>query len=286
MKRISIGGVICLLIAVVLMLILRWDEGKAQKDFPEIAKNIIETDGATVAPENNGKLVLIKGNIKLEKETITDPAFHVTLATPQLIRVVREKTEEEIQLSSAEVDQLSQTEKNKLQYRWGNYYKTETKWETKPQTNFTLGMNANAIPYQSLVFTNKTFLGAFEIADFSLFKLNNLTKSYEKPQMIGNLEISFRYVDLKPMDAVTILAKQRDNTLEEYKLSSGTAVASIWPGNINKNEVMNLFIEGQASRSFAYKIIIGVFGLLGAFLIISRIKKSFTMGLPNLMNKG
>ena len=55
---------------------------------PEIEKNMVILDKPVVLPENEGKLVLVRGKAASEQEYVVDPIFGVTAKSPKLYRNV------------------------------------------------------------------------------------------------------------------------------------------------------------------------------------------------------
>ena len=238
MKTFSIGSIIWLILAILSFILNVYVTLMAPKSM-EYMRNMIEIEDARLKPENDGKLVLVNGKIETEEDFLKDPMFNISVHTPILIRDVQmlqwyeSESTEEIRNSDGDLVDRKVYEYEKM---WANYLIKSGSFRESYSHK-----NPVSMPYES-----KTFKGTVHIGDFYLsekhmelirkkakiavtelsddiaerYNLRVDEKCYTNVNKgdsakIGDIRISFFYVDPDILSEATIFAKQNGNTFVE-----------------------------------------------------------------------
>ena len=266
MKHISIGGIICVILAGFFLLFGAMAECGAKKDFPDMEANMVEIEGTKVLPENEGKLVVVRGDIKPIEAFVTDSLFGVSVRTTKLVRIV----------------EMLQWEKDRdnedYSLVWSNSLISITAL-TKS--------NPRKKPYEDAEFACKAKIGEFEVSEFrplknikateSIMQLSEATarahkmfvsgKYFTNGKNVGSVRVSFQYVEPALLEDVTVLGMQKGNSLVEYSTSGMALVDKLWTKKMSKDKIMEELREEHNTARLGGIILTLFLGVLGVFLI-------------------
>lgn len=236
-------GVLLILCSMLLVGYSEYNIIKVLMDRDSLNNKTIEVKSTIIDKNNNGKLVFVNGYIILNKD-LEDKDFNVKIRTSKLERIVEiyqyKETKEDDETYSYETD-------------WYNELIDSSKFKNSEYKN------PSDIKYQSEVYYNDVFLGAFkfnnkEIDDLGLnsryldldsefaskngFNISNeyytTSKDIDFPE-VGDIRISFRYNN---SNSASVIAKQSNNMFEDYKLNN-TLINKIYNEKLTKEEVID-----------------------------------------------
>lgn len=238
-----IVGVLLILCSMLLVGYSEYNIIKVLMNRDSLNNKTIEVKSTIIDKNNNGKLVFVNGYIILNKD-LEDKDFNVKIRTSKLERIVEiyqyKETKEDDETYSYETD-------------WYNELIDSSKFKNSEYKN------PSDIKYQSEVYYNDVFLGAFkfnnkEIDDLGLnsryldldnefaskngFNISNeyytTSKDIDFPE-VGDIRISFRYNN---SNSASVIAKQSNNMFEDYKLNN-TLINKIYNEKLTKEEVID-----------------------------------------------
>lgn len=236
-------GVLLILCSMLLVGYSEYNIIKVLMNRDSLNNKTIEVKSTIIDKNNNGKLVFVNGYIILNKD-LEDKDFNVKIRTSKLERIVEiyqyKETKEDDETYSYETD-------------WYNELIDSSKFKNSEYKN------PSDIKYQSEVYYNDVFLGAFkfnnkEIDDLGLnsryldldsefaskngFNISNeyytTSKDIDFPE-VGDIRISFRYNN---SNSASVIAKQSNNMFEDYKLNN-TLINKIYNEKLTKEEVID-----------------------------------------------
>ncbi len=275
----SVKGVFFGILLIIGGITLLWtNEGRAVKTaraLEEGSENVISIQPDKIDVANNNKLVHVSG-LATTIDTITDVDFNVRVNALKLTRIAQHYQWKE--------KSVSKTEKN-----LGGSTDTETTysytqgWENSPIESDKFKIPAghqNLNPYSyndESIFAETITLGAFALPenlakrissskkisipslDTNLSKIAVIASDYiyigsknvGSPQ-IGDLRISFTAVYPKQ---ISIVAKQFDNTFEEYIASNGNNVELLQEGTVSAERMFNNAIESNTTKTWLMRLL-------------------------------
>lgn len=238
-----IVGVLLIVSSVIIICYSGYKTIKVLMNRSNLNNKINEVKSTIVDKNNNDKLVFMNGYLILNKD-LEDREFNVSVRTSKLERIVEiyqyKETKEDDETYSYETD-------------WYNELIDSSKFKNSEYKN------PSDIKYQSEVYYNDAFLGAFkfnnkEIDDLGLnsryldldsefaskngFNISNeyytTSKDIDFPE-VGDIRISFRYNN---SNSASVIAKQSNNMFEDYKLNN-TLINKIYNEKLTKEEVID-----------------------------------------------
>lgn len=286
-----LGGLVILLIGIGL---LWYNEGRTvatQSTINEAKKNYTDVSSTKIDKKYEGKLVATKGKIDLsEANSLTDSIFGINVKAAKLVRTVEIYQWEE----SCTTDD---NDKKNCTYEkvWKDSLIDSSEFETSGHDNPT------SVQYESETsIADNVKLGAFYLPEELINSLstnkkknnNNLTEEYKNtiegitisgnyltnvkdnnPE-IGNIRISFNYLD---EETVSVMAVQNGDTFEAFTSKKGKDVYKIMKGNYTGAQIL----EKMTKTNRTWKWILRIVGIL---LIISAFNSMFSF-ITNLANK-
>ena len=236
-------GVLLIVSSVIIICYSGYKTIKVLMNRSNLNNKINEVKSTIVDKNNNDKLVFMNGYLILNKD-LEDREFNVSVRTSKLERIVEiyqyKETKEDDETYSYETD-------------WYNELIDSSKFKNSEYKN------PSDIKYQSEVYYNDVFLGAFkfnnkEIDDLGLnsryldldsefaskngFNISNeyytTSKDIDFPE-VGDIRISFRYNN---SNSASVIAKQSNNMFEDYKLNN-TLINKIYNEKLTKEEVID-----------------------------------------------
>ncbi len=268
----SIKGILFgLLLFVLAFPLLFWNEGRAIKTYRALKEGegkVISIDAQTVSPENNGQLVHLIGTAETT-DTLQDPDFGVSQTALRLLRDVEMYQWKEKE-SSTSKKKLGGGKETKTTY---SYSKT---WSNKviDSSSFKKSeehQNPDVMEFEKQEFTAADVsLGQFRLPqhltkkidafqqlpvknDTLTEELQERVKEFKKgfyigenpsQPAIGDLRITFKYV---PNTEISLIAKQLQNTFENYNTSNGRSLLMLKTG---AHSAENMFAAAHSSNSF------------------------------------
>lgn len=275
------GGIICILLAII---ILFYNEGRAvdtQKVINIAKKELIEVSSSTVDPSNEGKLILTSGQINLLNDMVYDSEFNVSIKTGKLARVV-----EMYQWTEDCKDDSNGTETCTYTKKWSS--------SIIDDSGFSTGYNnPDTMPYESKTFImDNVKLGAFKLSNVLLNQLGaqvefkelsedvatsknlhikdgSYTTYSENPE-VGDIRISFLYNDAKD---VTVMGVQRADGFEEFKTESNNyTILELKEKILNGDEFTQELTSDNKTMTWAFRLVGTILMIAGVASILSIVK--------------
>ena len=296
--------------------------GETAKYFDE---NMVIVEDGKYHEENNGKVVAIKGTLTTD-EFLKDEKFGVIAKnTPRLERKVLEYryynskkntsySEDETNIKRSQIWKTRWEDKSTVAefvendgYQLGETLDTLTQdknfEDIKPET-FTLNPLLNnefEIPQEKLIKfpCNKPVVidstnEQLEVDNYNnTFKLKNnefTTVTGDTP-VVGDIRVSFRYLDLEKLGKVTVVAKQEDGKLVEYEGENSDIVFEVYKGDLSKEEILSKMKEEDNYAKLGVIITFIVIIIIGMIIFRYEIgdfldKKNIHIKLSNNMLQG
>ena len=255
----------------------------------KIKDDVIELQDNKYNKENDGKLVIVKGKLNTKENKLTDNDFLVSLK--DVVKMTR----------NVEIYRYRKN-KNKVEIIWDNTSNDVERelYDKKTDTHYT---NPISI-VNSQTIMQDAYIGDF-IVDKSIFndidnnknvtkldknvvdKLQYLTKINNKyyidgnyyttvkdnEPLIGDIRVSFEYLDLNDLGNVTIVAKQDGDELSPYIFDSENNIFELYEGDLSKQDVIRK-LGGTSVLSKIISIVLIIITLvLGVFVFKNDIKK-------------
>ena len=270
----SFGGVIFgLLMIIGGTILLWWNEGNNVKNIKstnELEKVAIEIVDAKVDSKNEGKAVVVSGDLAIADEELKDEDFGVSVKTAKLSR---------------HVDIYQWVETSDTDDNGHTTYHYEKKWVTdhiEDSSNFHESGHDNPTsfryPFQDTYAENVT-IGEFKLTNEQLAQFSTeqtlgvggaqvpegytisgdyVTNQTADSPEIGNARIYWTYNTWK--DA-TVLANQKGNSFTDFVSKEGRKINYVSEGKLSKAEVIENIRSGDKAMKWILR-------LVGALLII------------------
>ena len=273
-----LGGILLLIVGIG---ILWYNEGRTVKNqsaINEARKKYVDVSSKKVDSKYDGKLVATKGKLDLsEVNELSDSKFGIKVKAAKLVRTVEMYQWEE----SCETDD---NDKKKCTY--------EKVWESRviDSSDFEESghNNPDTIPYESETsIADNVKLGAFTLPEELIKSLStnkkknndDLNKEYNNSvesikvdgnyltdvkdgnAEIGNIRISFQYLD---SESVSVMAVQTDDTFEAFTSKNGKDVYKIMKGNYTGAQILEKMTKSNNTWKWILRLI-GVLLVIGAF---------------------
>ena len=252
----------------------------------ELAEAIVIED-ARVSLGNEGKLVLVNGSIETEEDLLKDPMFDISVHTPVLVREVEmqqwaefERTEQR-KAADGEMEDETVYSYDKI---WSSSLIDSNKFRRT-----TGHENPASMPYENEIFIGNARIGEFYLSEEQMKKIQrkantlvmdlseedaeryNLkingeyyTDVEDNNAKIGDIRISFLYVDQDTLSEATILAKQSSNTFFE-----GGTSDNLWFEKKDKEQV----ITEYRNLNIAALVFLWCFPVFCIFMMVRLILK-------------
>lgn len=281
------GIFVGILLIIGAMILLWWNEGRAvktAKGLEQGQEEVINVQGTSPLPENNGKLVYVTGEIQTN-DTLTDALFGIKENSLRLKRNV-------------EMYQWSEYSESKKRKKIGGgeettvTYKYKKVWSSSliNSANFKTAeghQNPSTKPYASYDnLAENITLGEFnipnslksglskyencEIKELDTIAIPNGTilndgvnstafignGSYGSP-MIGDMKVNFQTVK---KGNYSIISKQLNNTFEPFTTNTNTSINMIRTGTVSSESMFESAIKSN-------KVVTWILRLVGFFLV-------------------
>ena len=237
-KYLSIGNIICGILTFALLAATISLFAQVEASMPLIKSAVVITDGK-VLPENEGKLVLVSGNVTADGSIVRDPVFDVTVQSPYLERIV-------------EV------------FQWEEDSDGDSYMEWSRKISYSSTSNPRSKPFDDMSFYSTAKVGEFELSPEHLDKLSeiavdvkDLEPSYDANidtfntyyyystdpssafSLIGDAIITFRMIDPAHLGRITVLAKQEGGRLTDYNAAENKyPINYLFHGVLSFDEVL------------------------------------------------
>ena len=243
---------------------------------PEVKRNMVILDKAEPLPENEGKLVLVRGNTALDERYITDPLFGITARAVMLQRkVFRYET-------------VRDTVKNdEGEYEYHNIWtKSEKAPYPEETTRVAVRLGGFIVPeavIEKLLAAGKDLEIDTEIlsqhhmivreTEKELLLQTNSEKTKYTEANIGDIQIRYTYVKPEQLETATILAEQKGNEFVEYISPKGARINEFWPEYLETEEVLKR-IQGELNGAYIMALVLVLaFGIPGVLKIKNRMEE-------------
>ena len=270
----SFGGVIAGIIMIVIgTVLLWWNEGNNVKNIKstnELEKVAIEVQGAKVDSKNEGKAVVVAGDITLPEEPIVDEEFGLSVKTAKLSRFV---------------DIYQWVETSDTDDNGKTTYHYEKKWvtnEINDSSNYHESGHDNPksirYPFEDFLAT-KVNIGEYvltseQVNEFSAeqplgvggakvpegYSISGdyITNVVDDKPEVGNVRIYWKY---NTWNDATILATQKGNSFVDFVSKEGRKINFVHEGKLSKAEAIEDIRSGDKAMKW-------IFRAIGALLII------------------
>lgn len=275
-----IVGVLLIISSMILISYSEYKVIKVLMNRNSLNNKTVEVKSTIVDKNNNDKLVFMTGNLIINKD-LKDDEFNVSVRTSKLERIV-------------EVYQYNESNEGDI-----GAYSYEMNWYTEliDSSKFVNeGFdNPKSMKYESKSFYNDTNLGAFKLSNKEIDNLGvksryldldsefakengfnidgeyyTTSKDIDNPE-IGDIRISFKY---NSSSFVSIIAKQKDNSFEDYKLDD-LLINKIYNEKLSKEEA----VKEIYPLKIVLNIIIVVIALILSIVGFKFINKNINNGI-------
>ena len=278
------GIVVGLILIVIGIGLLFWNEGRAVKTFKTLKEGqglVVEVAAESVDPANDGKLVHLSAEAVTD-ETLVDQDFGVSANAIRLRRDV-------------EMYQWKETEKSETQKKLGGGEETVTTYTYDKEWSSFLNDSSNfhqpsghenpsEFPYDSVTLdAEQVGVGAFyltpdliaQLSDFEDLPVRDMPEGAEWPEdaqtskggiylganpaqpQVGDVRIQFSVVE---PGQVSLVAAQNGDTFAEYQTKAGGTIAMIVSGNVPAQQ---MFADAIATNTLITWLV-----RLGGFILI------------------
>lgn len=278
------GIVVGLILIVIGIGLLFWNEGRAVKTFKTLKEGqglVVEVAAESVDPANDGKLVHLSAEAVTD-ETLVDQDFGVSANAIRLRRDV-------------EMYQWKETEKSETQKKLGGGEETVTTYTYDKEWSSFLNDSSNfhqpsghenpsEFPYDSVTLdAEQVGVGAFyltpdliaQLSDFKDLPVRDMPEGVEWPEdaqtskggiylganpaqpQVGDVRIQFSVVE---PGQVSLVAAQNGDTFAEYQTKAGGTIAMIVSGNVPAQQ---MFADAIATNTLITWLV-----RLGGFILI------------------
>lgn len=232
-----------------------------------LGKVIFVADGK-VNPENEGKLVVVTGNITAD-DYVTFMELDESFKSVKVTRKVE--------------DYVKNTEDGETEYEWvereqpledtnGDYLKTIVSEERVSENikvgEFTLDTNGKKdLPLSYYAKQEK-------VGDLITTGIDYSRDPYEEDLKVGDMKITYKYFDLEKNPTVSVLAVQKGNSFEPYKVDDKTQVYQVFMGKVTDKDALAKELKSNVKGTIRGKVlfIIMILGI-GIFFIVDNKKK-------------
>ena len=278
------GIVVGLILIVIGIGLLFWNEGRAVKTFKTLKEGqglVVEVAAESVDPANDGKLVHLSAEAVTD-ETLVDQDFGISANAIRLRRDV-------------EMYQWKETEKSETQKKLGGGEETVTTYTYDKEWSSFLNDSSNfhqpsghenpsEFPYDSVTLdAEQVGVGAFyltpdliaQLSDFKDLPVRDMPEGAEWPEdaqtskggiylganpaqpQVGDVRIQFSVVE---PGQVSLVAAQNGDTFAEYQTKAGGTIAMIVSGNVPAQQ---MFADAIATNTLITWLV-----RLGGFILI------------------
>jgi len=267
-----IVGILILIGGIAMLWTNEHNNVKNIKDVKELRDQVVDVSSTEVNDKNDGKLIATSGKLNYGDATITDSIFGISAQTPVLERTV--EVYQWVEDSETKDDKTTYTyskewseklvDSSEFNTPSGHENPVELKYESERfETEETLKVGSFSLisSFKKLLPANKNVAIPEDITLPEGYKVNNkyITNSADVANpAIGDIRISYTKNDYKE---VSVLGKQKDDTISEYTTKKNTNVKKLVEGETNGAGMIN-------SIESANKMAIWIWRFLGALLII------------------
>jgi len=281
----SIMGVLVgLVLLVVAVVLLFWNEGRAVKTFKTLQEGegaVVSVEAGEINPDNEGKLIHLSGAAETE-ETLTDPSFGVSENALRLRRSVSMYQWEEKSESKTE-KKLGGGEETVTTYTYSKGW-SEGLIDSSSFNAPDGHENPSELPFESLTWDAEIVqVGAFTLSadlvsmlsGFDELPIRQLPEGIDWPEdvkldkgkiylganpaqpQIGDVRVAFSVV---PPGEVSLLAEQSGDSFQAYRTKAGGTIEMIKSG---RHEAAAMFAAAHAENT----LLTWILRVVGFFLI-------------------
>ncbi len=267
-----IVGILILIGGIAMLWTNEHNNVKNIKDVKELRDQVVDVSSTEVNDKYDGKLIATSGKLNYGDATITDSIFGISAQTPVLERTV--EVYQWVEDSETKDDKTTYTyskewseklvDSSEFNTPSGHENPVELKFESERfETEETLKVGSFSLisSFKKLLPANKNVAIPEDITLPEGYKVNNkyITNSADVANpAIGDIRISYTKNDYKE---VSVLGKQKDDTISEYTTKKNTNVKKLVEGETNGAGMIN-------SIESANKMAKWIWRFLGALLII------------------
>ena len=263
-------GKIILIILVVYFIIFAVINVNKEKDInKKVIQEVTYVKNGKLDKKNEGKLVLVSGKISYD-ELVSFIELDENFGTIKINR----KVEDFVKYYN-EVN-------NKTEYKWQerkevtntdktDYLKTITSEEKISKVgigDFTLDEKG-----LSLIPANKHYAKQEKIGDLITTGIDYSRDPYEEDLKEGDMRITYKYYELDKYPYISILAIQKGNSFEPYKIDKNNEVYELFVGKIDNKKKLSKELKLNVKNTIRGKsLFILIILIIGIFLIVDNKK--------------
>lgn len=275
-----IVGILILIGGIAMLWTNEHNNVKNIKDVKELRDQVVDVSSTEVNDKYDGKLIATSGKLNYGDATITDSIFGISAQTPVLERTV--EVYQWVEASETKDDKTTYTyskewseklvDSSEFNTPSGHENPVELKYESERfETEETLKVGSFSLisSFKKLLPANKNVAIPEDITLPEGYKVNNkyITNSADVANpAIGDIRISYTKNDYKE---VSVLGKQKDDTISEYTTKKNTNVKKLVEGETNGAGMINSIESANKMAKWIWRflgallIIIGVGAILG-----------------------
>ena len=241
-----------------------------EKDYNKdiLEKVTIVTDGK-VDEKNEGKIVLVSGKIKYD-QLVSFMELDESFGTIRITRKVEDYLKVKDRDGKTETKWVERTEP--LKDPGDDYLKTLVSAEKQSQIyigDFELDEKG-----LSLVKADKYYSKQEKIGELITTGIDYSRDPHEEDLKVGDMKLTYKYYDLEKHPNMTILAVQKGNSFEPYKVDKKTSVYQVFTKKVDTKAKLEKELQANVKSTIRGKslFIIMILGL-GIFFIVDAKKK-------------
>ena len=275
-----IVGILILIGGIAMLWTNEHNNVKNIKDVKELRDQVVDVSSTEVNDKYDGKLIATSGKLNYGDATITDSIFGISAQTPVLERTV--EVYQWVEDSETKDDKTTYTyskewseklvDSSEFNTPSGHENPVELKYESERfETEETLKVGSFSLisSFKKLLPANKNVAIPEDITLPEGYKVNNkyITNSADVANpAIGDIRISYTKNDYKE---VSVLGKQKDDTISEYTTKKNTNVKKLVEGETNGAGMINSIESANKMAKWIWRflgtllIVMGVSAILG-----------------------
>ena len=258
-------GKIILIVIVVYFIVFAIINVNKEKDYnQDILDDVIYITDGVVKPENDGKLVLVRGKIEYDN-LVTFMELEEGFGSIKINRKVEDYLKVDGEYKWVErMQPLEETN--------DNYLKTIVSDEKV--SNVKIGEFELDEKGLSLIDADKYYSKQESIGELITTGIDYSRDPHEEDLKEGDIKLTYKYYDLDKYPNMSILAVQKGNSFEAYKVDKKTEVYQVFNYKIDTKEKLTEALNTNVKKTIKGKtlFIIMILGV-GIFLIIDNKKK-------------
>ena len=257
--KLSKGKIILIVVVVYFIIFAIINVNKEKNYNKDILEQVVYVKDAKVNPENEGKIVLVSGKIEYDN-LVSFIELDENFGTIKINRKVEDYKNDKWVI------------RTEIKENTSNYI--DTILSDEKISNIKIGDFELDSKGKSLIPTDKFYGSSESVLGLVNNSFNYSTHSDEEEAKEGDVKLTYKYYELDKNPNISILAVQKGNSFEPYKVDNKTEVYEVFLGTVDNESALthelNQNVKGTIKgKSLFIIMIIGV----GIFFIVDNKKK-------------